>query len=98
MPNDKLRLKKETKCMEEITRQYIRAKKVLNLVEKLEYMRLTGQYTVTKHKLLNVVSENYEEKEVLEFSNTGYVFMQTEGYVVNQYSAAIFKDGKKIDY
>lgn len=90
--------KRYKRILDKADEKYLAAKKSLELVEQLEKLRVTKQYEIAKHKMLNVVNGDYEDKDVIKFVNTGYIFMQTENYATSRFfAAALFKDGHKVE-
>ena len=84
------------KRISRIEREYELAKEKLDLTERLEHLRLTNRYKLFNKKMINAVKGNYEDKEAIEFLNTGYTFMQTENYITYKFSAALYKDGQEV--
>jgi hypothetical protein len=87
--------KKYEKLINTTRKKYDSARCMLEVVERLDKMRITDNYKLTMYKVFNVKKEEYEDKNAIEFTGTGYTFKQSETSTFDL-AADLFKDGKKV--
>jgi hypothetical protein len=90
---DELKFQKK---LNNIRKKYEHASDVLEIIESLEKMRILKKYEIRYYKVLNIRNEEYETKEIIDFTGTGYSFKPSENALYGSFYDLI-KDGKIIE-